>query len=97
MLLPFIVKIVLSFSCEKNENKQKEAGFGPFSKHFFFKASANHFCPFWITQMSHTDKSRKGIPYKVAAPHSFSQKVVIIFRWDFNISRKDEMKQNKIC
>ena len=30
MLLSFIVKFVLYMSCEKNENKQKEAGFGPF-------------------------------------------------------------------
>ena len=32
MLLPFLVKFVLylSLHCEKNENKQKEAGFGPF-------------------------------------------------------------------
>ena len=32
MLLSFIV-FVLYLSCEKNENKQKEAGFGPFKKH----------------------------------------------------------------
>ena len=31
MLLSFIV-FVLYLSCEKNENKQKEAGFGPFKK-----------------------------------------------------------------
>ena len=30
MLLSFIVKFVLYMSCEKNENKQKEAVFGPF-------------------------------------------------------------------
>ena len=31
MLLSFIVKFVLYFSCEKNENKQKEVvGFGPY-------------------------------------------------------------------
>ena len=28
-----IVKVVLYLSCEKNENKQKEAGIGPFKKH----------------------------------------------------------------
>ena len=32
MLLLSIVKVVLYLSCEKNENKQKEAGFGPFKK-----------------------------------------------------------------
>ena len=32
MLLSFKVKFVLYLSCEKNGNKQKEAGFGPFSK-----------------------------------------------------------------
>ena len=32
MLSSFIIKIVLYWSCEKNENKQKEAGFGPFLK-----------------------------------------------------------------
>ena len=31
-LLPFKVKFVLYLSREKNENKQKEAGFGPFLK-----------------------------------------------------------------
>ena len=30
MLLSFMVKFVLYWSCEKNQNKQKEAGFGPF-------------------------------------------------------------------
>ena len=30
MLSSFIVKFVPYLSCEKNENKQKEAGFGPF-------------------------------------------------------------------
>ena len=30
MLLSFIVKFVLYLLCENNENKQKEAGFGPF-------------------------------------------------------------------
>ena len=29
-LLSFIVEFVLYLSCEKNKNKQKEAGFGPF-------------------------------------------------------------------
>ena len=33
MRLSFMVKYVLYFSCEKNENKQKEAGFGPFKGH----------------------------------------------------------------
>ena len=28
----FIFKIVLHLSCEKNENKQKEAGLGPYKK-----------------------------------------------------------------
>ena len=38
MLLSFIVKFVLYLSCEKNENKQKDAGFGPyFLKTFFTK------------------------------------------------------------
>ena len=32
MLLSFIVKFMMYLSCEKNENKQKEAGFGPFKK-----------------------------------------------------------------
>ena len=32
MLLSFIVKFVLYLLCEKNRNKQKEAGFGPFLK-----------------------------------------------------------------
>ena len=38
MLLPFLVKFVLylSLHCEKNENKQKEAGFGPFKKHWYW-------------------------------------------------------------
>ena len=36
MLLPFIVKFVLYLSCEKNENKQKEAGLGPFLKHICY-------------------------------------------------------------
>ena len=31
-LLSFIVKFVLYLFCEENENKQKEAGFGPFLK-----------------------------------------------------------------
>ena len=31
-LLPFIVQFVLYLSCEKNEIKQKEAGFGPLKK-----------------------------------------------------------------
>ena len=31
-LLSFLVKFVLNLSCEKNENKQKEAGLGPFKK-----------------------------------------------------------------
>ena len=30
MLLSYIVKFVLYLSCEKNETKQQEAGFGPF-------------------------------------------------------------------
>ena len=30
MLLSFIVKFVLYLSCERNQNKQKEAGLGPF-------------------------------------------------------------------
>ena len=33
-LLSFTVKFVLHLSCEKNENKQKEAVFGPFLKGF---------------------------------------------------------------
>ena len=36
MLLSFIV-FVLYLSCEKNENKQKEAGFGPFFKKMLLK------------------------------------------------------------
>ena len=35
MLLPFIVKFVLFLSREKNKNKQKEAGFGPFLKNVY--------------------------------------------------------------
>ena len=34
MLSSFIVKFVPYLSCEKNENKQKEAVFGPFLKGF---------------------------------------------------------------
>ena len=32
MLLSIIVNLVLYLSCEKNKNKQKEAGFGPLKK-----------------------------------------------------------------
>ena len=32
MLVSIIVKFVLYLSCKKNENKQKESGFGPFLK-----------------------------------------------------------------
>ena len=32
LLLSFIVEFVLYLSCEKDENKQKENGFGPFKK-----------------------------------------------------------------
>ena len=38
-LLLFIVKFVLYMSGEKNENKQKEAEFGPFLMKSFFEAS----------------------------------------------------------
>ena len=39
--LSFIVKFVLYLSCEKNENKQKEAGLGPFNKlHSFLLLAA---------------------------------------------------------
>ena len=31
-LLSFIVKFVLNLSCEKNDDKQKESGFGPIKK-----------------------------------------------------------------
>ena len=40
MLLLFIV-IVLYLSCEKNENKQKEAGFGPFLEKMFQQIKTN--------------------------------------------------------
>ena len=45
-MLSIIVKFVLYLSCEKNENKQKEAGFGP-----FFKRIKKMRCPYMLQEV----------------------------------------------
>ena len=86
-LFPFKVKFVLYFTCEKNKNKQKEAGFGPFLKnrHMLDFLHLRTYLRWWIDRCMILSMKVLGIvpfkfgPLKCALVAFSNQKCIVPF------------------